>query len=86
MTETLPSAEDLRATGELLALVHISDSLRARWGHTRIGQGEIDFAAFADAIRGIAYPGLTVYELVDEHDPAPRLRDDRALLARWGWN
>ncbi len=79
-------ADDLRATGELLSLVHISDSSRTRWGHTRIGQGEIDFAAFADALREIAYPGLTVYELVDEHDPAPWLREDRALLATWGWS
>jgi len=44
-------AEDARAAGELVNLVHISDSWRNRFAHTQVGRGEIDFPAFADTVR-----------------------------------
>jgi sugar phosphate isomerase/epimerase len=78
-------AEAARASGELTRLVHVSDSWSDRWAHTSVGRGAIDFGAFADALRAIAYSGTTVYELVDGEDPAPRLAEDRARLSDWGW-
>jgi sugar phosphate isomerase/epimerase len=78
-------AEQLRATAPLVKVAHISDSWRDRWAHTQIGRAEVDFAAFAAALREIGYAGPTVYELADGEDPAQRFRDDLVQLASWGW-
>jgi sugar phosphate isomerase/epimerase len=77
--------EEARASGELTTIVHISDAWRTKFAHTQLGTAEIDFAAFAAALRESGYLGTTVYELVDGDDPAPRLRADRAVLSGWGW-
>jgi sugar phosphate isomerase/epimerase len=78
-------AEEVAEGGELIAVAHISDTWRNRWAHTGVGSAEIDFAAFASALRDSGFTGATVYELVDGEDPAPRLRADRAVLGEWGW-
>ncbi len=78
-------AEAVRALGEHLALAHVSDTWRHRWAHTSIGRGEVDFAAFAQALTDAGFGGPTVYELVDGADPEPRLPADLAALAAAGW-
>jgi sugar phosphate isomerase/epimerase len=78
-------AQEVRANGERVAIAHVSDSWRARWAHTQIGRGEIDFEAFARALSDISYSGPTIYELVDGEDPGPRLRGDRDALRERGW-
>ncbi|MBV9452052.1 MAG: sugar phosphate isomerase/epimerase [Streptosporangiaceae bacterium] len=71
--------------GEYLALAHVSDTWRNRWAHTSVGRGEVDFAAFAAALRSAGFAGPTVYELVDGEDPSPRLDSDITALAAAGW-
>jgi sugar phosphate isomerase/epimerase len=71
---------------DFIALAHISDTCKRRWMHTEIGNGEVDFAAFADALRSIGYDGKTVYELVDGEDPAGRWAADFAKLSTYGWS
>jgi len=71
--------------GEYLGLAHISDTWRARWAHTSVGRGEVDFAGFAAALAAAGFAGRTVYELVDGEDPAPRLAADFAALSKAGW-
>jgi sugar phosphate isomerase/epimerase len=78
-------AEGVRLLGARLGLAHISDTPRAPWRHTSPGRGEVDFAAFAAALADVGYAAPTVYELVDEEDPGPRLRDDLAALRAHGW-
>jgi sugar phosphate isomerase/epimerase len=78
-------AEEVSAAAGRLSLVHISDSWRDRFAHTQIGRGEIDFAAFARALSQASYTGPSVYELVDEEDPWPRIQSDWASLSDWGW-
>ena len=63
----------------------MSDTPRAPWRHTSPGRGEVDFAAFAAALQDVGYAEPTVYELVDEEDPGPRLADDLAALRTHGW-
>ncbi len=79
-------AQEVDASGEFLALAHISDSWRDRWGHTQVGTAEVDIGAFAQALRRRGYSGPTIYELVDGEDPAPRLRGDLEQLSEWGWS
>jgi sugar phosphate isomerase/epimerase len=78
-------AAGVRAAGAYLALAHVSDAWRDRWAHTSPGRGEVDFAAFARALREIGFAGPTVYELVDGEDPEPRLPADLKALAAAGW-
>jgi sugar phosphate isomerase/epimerase len=79
-------ADGVARLGEYLALAHVSDTWRARWAHTSVGRGEVDFAGFAAALAAnAAFTGPTVYELVDGEDPAPRLAADLGALARAGW-
>jgi deoxyribonuclease-4 len=79
-------ADAVRLIGSRLGLAHVSDTPRAPWRHTSPGRGEVDFAAFAGALRDVGYAEATVYELVDEEDPAPRLADDLAALRGHGWS
>jgi sugar phosphate isomerase/epimerase len=78
-------AEGVRRIGPRLGLAHVSDTPRAPWRHTSPGRGEVDFAAFAAALQQVGYAEPTVYELVDEEDPGPRLADDLAALSAHGW-
>jgi sugar phosphate isomerase/epimerase len=79
-------AEGVRQAGRHLALAHVSDAWRSRWAHTSVGRGDVDFAAFASALRQAGFAGPTVYELVDGEDPEPRLPADLAALQQAGWS
>ncbi len=79
-------AEGVRQAGRHLALAHVSDAWRSRWAHTSVGRGDVDFAAFASALRQAGFAGPTVYELVDGEDPEPRLPADLAALRQAGWS
>jgi sugar phosphate isomerase/epimerase len=78
-------ADGVARLGRYLALAHVSDAWRARWAHTSVGRGEVDFAAFAAALAAAGFAGPTVYELVDGEDPEPRLTADFAALGKAGW-
>jgi deoxyribonuclease-4 len=78
-------AAAIRLIGARLGFAHVSDTPRGPWRHTSPGRGEVDFGAFAAALEAVGYAEATVYELVDEEDPAPRLADDLAALRAHGW-
>jgi sugar phosphate isomerase/epimerase len=78
-------AAGVGAIGARLGLAHVSDTPRAPWRHTSPGRGEVDFAAFAAALGAVGHAAPTVYELVDDEDPAPRPAGDLAALERHGW-
>jgi sugar phosphate isomerase/epimerase len=79
-------AEGVAKVGSYLAIAHVSDTWRDRWAHTSVGRGEVDFAGFAQALQRTGYTGTTVYELVDDEDPGPRLAADLAALETAGWS
>lgn len=79
-------AEGVRTVAEHLAIAHVSDTWRDRWAHTSPGRGEVDFAAFAQALESIGFTGPTAYELVDGEPVEPRLADDLAALRAAGWD
>ncbi|MCL2581081.1 MAG: sugar phosphate isomerase/epimerase [Streptosporangiales bacterium] len=78
-------AEGVKRAAPYVAIAHVSDTWASRWAHTSIGRGDVDFAAFATALRDIGFSGSTVYELVDGDDPEPRLAADLAALRAAGW-
>jgi sugar phosphate isomerase/epimerase len=69
-----------------IALAHVSDAWRDRWAHTSPGRGEVDFPAFASALRSIGFTGPTVYELADGEPVDPRLPRDLAAFTDAGWD
>jgi sugar phosphate isomerase/epimerase len=78
-------ADAVRASADYLIMAQISDTWKDRFAHTSIGRGQVDFGTFASALAEVHYAGPTVYELVDGDDPAPRVREDRAVLLACGW-
>jgi sugar phosphate isomerase/epimerase len=69
-----------------LALVHLSDTTRARWAHTRVGRGDVDFEAVSRALDDAGYDGPSLMEIVDLDDPAGALTSSLDALRRWGWH
>ncbi len=80
-----PAQGVLDAAGKIY-ISHVSDAWKRKWAHTSIGRGEIDFAAFHQALERVNYQGVTIYELMDAEDPVPRLAHDLGLLQSKGWS
>jgi sugar phosphate isomerase/epimerase len=80
-----PTAGVRRVAGRL-RVAHVSDTHANRWQHTSPGRGEVDFAAFADALLEMRFAGPTVYELADSESPENRLAADIAALGTYGWS
>jgi sugar phosphate isomerase/epimerase len=78
-------AEGVFDAGERIQICHVSDAWKAKWAHTSIGRGEVEFGKFRRALESVGYDGVTIYELMDDEDPAPRLRGDLEKLRSMGW-
>jgi len=74
----------LRAVGERLRLVHVSDTPRARYLHAPVGAGEIDFAAAAAAYAEDARAVPVVLEIISR-DPDRDIPASAQRLAAAGW-
>jgi sugar phosphate isomerase/epimerase len=79
-------ADGVRLAGADLRMAQFSDSWKARWAHTSIGRGEIDFGSFRRVLEEIGFRGPCIYELVDGEDPAPRIAADLRTLQDAGWS
>lgn len=77
--------QGLRDCGHHLGLVHVSDSSRAKWGHRRVGSGEVDFTGVASALRELNYRGVTVFELLQCDEPVADMASDAGKLEALGW-
>jgi sugar phosphate isomerase/epimerase len=78
-------AEGVRAVADRLMIAHLSDAWKHRFAHTSVGRGEVNFKAYADALRRAGFVGPSIYELVDGEDPDPRIAGDATLFRAWGW-
>ncbi|HWC80362.1 MAG TPA: sugar phosphate isomerase/epimerase family protein [Pseudonocardiaceae bacterium] len=79
-------AEGVRTAGHRIRLAHMSDTWRDRWAHTSPGRAEVDFEAYAEALRANDFTGVTIFELIDLEPPLPRLHDDIATFEKLGWS
>jgi sugar phosphate isomerase/epimerase len=85
---TLPHedpAQGVRAVGDRLLIAHLSDAWKTRFAHTSVGRGEVDFQAYAEALRAARFSGPSIYELVDGEDPDRRIASDADVLRGCGW-
>lgn len=72
-------AADIAALGPRLLAVHVKD--RHRGGpSTALGQGDADFAAFADALAAIGYSGPLILETPAGADPELQATRHRAFV------
>lgn len=78
-------AEGVRRAGSRLKIIHVNGSWHDKWAHTDVGQGDVDFATFAAAIKSVGFTGPSIYELADGEDPQSRLIGDQPRLESWGW-
>lgn len=59
-------AAALREVKDDLCLVHISDTPAAKWQHSVIGTGEVNFKSFMNALKDIGYDGYVVLEIIND--------------------
>lgn len=77
-------AAGVKRLAKRVKLVHLSDTGRERWRHDPIGQGRVDFGAFAAALRDIDYAGPSMLEIIS---PAPDrdIPESHRRLVPLGW-
>jgi sugar phosphate isomerase/epimerase len=81
-----PVLDGLERTAPHLAMVQLSDTREARWGHDRIGTGMIDFAAVTRKVREIGFTGPAIMEIVDRQAPDESNRVSLECLTALGWS
>lgn len=80
------AVQGLSAVAPYLGLVHVSDTVKSRWGHTSIGTGDVDFEPVARKLDELKYEGVTIMELVDLSNPDGSFESSARRLERLGWN
>jgi sugar phosphate isomerase/epimerase len=78
------AADDLPAIVERVAHVHLKDVRGApgTWDFPALGEGDVDFAAVLDVLRGARYAGPLSVELEFQGEPWPSAAEVTAALAR----
>lgn len=69
-----------------LDLVHLSDTTSAKWAHAPVAEGEVPFAAIAEALDDAGYAGPSIMEIVDLGRPLEALIDSASALSELGWS
>lgn len=75
----------LRASGQYLGLVHLSDTTNVSWAHDPIGVGELDFARIAATLSELGYAAEIVLETLHDGNVAEGFAADLATLQKAGW-
>ena len=67
--------------GKLLRHLHLHDTLGSTQAHLPIGDGDIDYPAFTEALRKVNYQGIYMLEL--RHCTPENLIDSKERLIQW---
>lgn len=70
--------------GNRVEILHLSDAPRGRWGHDRLGTGDIDFVPIGAAMRETGFSAHVVLEILGG-DPLDGLTAGVERLREWGW-
>ncbi|MFF2840606.1 sugar phosphate isomerase/epimerase family protein [Paenarthrobacter sp. NPDC057981] len=76
---------EIEAVQKHILIVHISDTDRSRFKHGHIGEGDVDFAEVASALKAVEYLGDIVYELATPGVDWARWQQDLLRLRQLGW-
>lgn len=72
--------EDVIDAGDLLRHLHLHDNFGEMDEHLPLGEGNIDYVAFAKALKAVNYPGLYMMEL--RYCTPENLKSSRELLIK----
>jgi L-ribulose-5-phosphate 3-epimerase len=72
-------AEGIRQLGDLLRIVHLSDTTQTAWRHDPVGNGDVPFADVVQALDAIGYDHAVTLEILDKDTDAGILHSHRAL-------
>jgi len=78
-------ADAVRALGNRICHVHLSDSDGTVPAHWPVGKGDIDFGSIASALREIQYTGWSMLETTWMDDPDWAITSSTAALRGHGW-
>lgn len=78
-------AAEVQAARGHIFIAHISDTTTKKFAHAHMGDGDVNFLAFAAALRDAGYEGDTVYELVTPGVDWTRWERDFTALRQIGW-
>lgn len=72
-------AAGIRQLGDLLRIVHLSDTGQVNWRHDPVGTGTVPFAAVAQAMDAIDFKGACTLEILDPDPDTGIVSSHRAL-------
>jgi sugar phosphate isomerase/epimerase len=79
-------AAGLRELGDLVSLVHLSDTTMKIWRHDEVGLGDVPFDNVLEGIRDIGFKGTCMMEIISTDDPLNAMLRSRSALAALGYH
>ncbi len=73
--------DGLRQLGQLVSIVHLSDTTRTAWRHDEVRRGDVAFADVAQALTDTGFEGSCMLEIIDPNPTQAIVRSHRALAA-----
>jgi L-ribulose-5-phosphate 3-epimerase len=73
-------AAGIREIGDLLRIIHLSDTTRARWRHDPIGDGDVPFAEVSAALATAGFEGPCTLEILHANPEAAIISSHEALV------
>ncbi|MCL5935478.1 MAG: sugar phosphate isomerase/epimerase [Firmicutes bacterium] len=81
-----PVVEGLTKVKDHLALVHLSDTTRDKWGHLPVGVGSVDFYEVSQFLQQISYQGVSILEITAARDLEEGLIRSIDSLEKMNWS
>ena len=81
-----PVVQGLELVKDHVIHVHLSDTDRTRWSHAPVGEGGVDFAPIALALKEMEFSGVSILEVIDSNDPEGGIKSSFERLNPLGWN
>lgn len=76
----------LKAILPYMNLLHISDTTKAKWAHSPVGDGDVQFDKIAEVLDAATYLGPSILEVIDIDNPNAGLERSAFELNQLGWS
>ena len=79
-------AAGMRELGNLISVIHLSDTTRKIWRHDEVGLGDVPFDNVLEGLRDIRFQGTCMMEIISQDDPLNAMVRSRSKLAALGYD